>query len=52
MISSLRNNALIVGGGPAGSALSRALAKAGRETVLIEWAKDPEHKVCGDFHGV
>lgn len=51
MIPRLRNDALIVGGGPAGSALAIALARAGRETVLIERAKSPEHKVCGDFVG-
>lgn len=41
--------ALIVGGGPAGAALAIALAKEGRDVVLIEKSKQAHHKVCGEF---
>ncbi len=49
MFSSSQSDALIVGAGPAGSTLAIALARAGREIVLIERSKGPEHKVCGEF---
>ncbi|HLG86576.1 MAG TPA: NAD(P)/FAD-dependent oxidoreductase [Alphaproteobacteria bacterium] len=42
-------DALIVGGGPAGSALAIALARAGRSVVLLEREAGPHHKVCGEF---
>src|SRR5579872_5695246 len=42
-------DALIVGGGPAGSALAIALARAGRSVVLLERETGPHHKVCGEF---
>ena len=40
---------LIVGGGPAGSALGIALARRGREVVLLEQSAAAHHKVCGEF---
>jgi flavin-dependent dehydrogenase len=42
-------DALIVGGGPAGSALAIALARAGRSVVLLEREAGAHHKVCGEF---
>jgi flavin-dependent dehydrogenase len=41
--------ALIVGGGPAGSAAATILAGAGREVILFERSAAPTDKVCGDF---
>src|ERR1700678_1384983 len=49
MILSLCHDALIIGGGPAGSTLAIALANAGRQVVLIEKSKQGQHKVCGEF---
>lgn len=49
MITSLCHDALIIGGGPAGSTLAIALANAGRQVVLIEKSKQEQHKVCGEF---
>lgn len=49
MISSLAHDALIIGGGPAGSTVAIALANAGRQVVLIEKSKQAQHKVCGEF---
>jgi menaquinone-9 beta-reductase len=47
-----RTPALIVGGGPAGSAAAIALARSGREVTLIERSASPSDKVCGDFLSV
>ncbi|SEB99835.1 NAD(P)/FAD-dependent oxidoreductase [Terriglobus roseus] len=41
--------ALIVGGGLAGSMVALELAKAGRGAVLLERSKAAHHKVCGEF---
>jgi menaquinone-9 beta-reductase len=49
MTPSLRHDALIIGGGPAGSTLAIALANVGRQTVLIEKSAQTPHKVCGEF---
>jgi menaquinone-9 beta-reductase len=49
MITALCHDALIIGGGPAGSTLAIALANAGRQVVLIEKSKQEQHKVCGEF---
>lgn len=49
MISSLDHDALIAGGGPAGSALAIALTQAGRHAVLVEKTREAHHKVCGEF---
>lgn len=42
-------DALIAGGGPAGSALAVALATEGRRVLLLERSRAAQHKVCGDF---
>lgn len=38
----------VVGGGPAGSAAAIALARAGRSVVLVDKARFPRDKCCGD----
>lgn len=40
---------LVVGAGPAGSALAIILAKAGLDVLLLEKYEFPRDKVCGDF---
>jgi flavin-dependent dehydrogenase len=42
-------DAVILGGGPAGSAAAIELALAGRRVVLLERTLHAHHKVCGDF---
>lgn len=42
-------DALIVGGGLAGSATATRLSRAGREVVLLERESGPVDKVCGEF---
>ena len=49
MIAPLSSEALILGGGLAGSALAIALAEAGRSVVLVEKGKEAQHKICGEF---
>ncbi|HEX8064149.1 MAG TPA: FAD-dependent monooxygenase [Allosphingosinicella sp.] len=46
-----RTAALIVGGGPAGSAAALALARAGVEAELVERSEGPHDTVCGGFLG-
>jgi flavin-dependent dehydrogenase len=46
-----RTAALIVGGGPAGSAAAIALARAGVEAELVERSEKPHDTVCGGFLG-
>lgn len=41
--------ALIIGGGPAGASLAVRLARAGRPVVLIEREAGAHDKVCGEF---
>lgn len=41
----------IVGAGPAGSALAIRLATAGHRVVLLDRARFPRDKVCGDYIG-
>jgi len=38
----------VVGGGPAGAAAAIALARAGRDVVVIDRARFPRDKCCGD----
>ena len=40
---------LIVGGGPAGAALAAMTAHAGIRTLVVERARFPRDKVCGEF---
>jgi flavin-dependent dehydrogenase len=49
MITSLSHDALIVGGGLAGSALATSVSRGGRQVVLIEKTREAHHKVCGEF---
>jgi flavin-dependent dehydrogenase len=46
-----RTAALIVGGGPAGSAAAIALARGGAAPLLIERSREPHDVVCGGFLG-
>jgi flavin-dependent dehydrogenase len=45
----VRFDALIIGGGPAGSTTATLLAKAGWSVAVIEKAAFPRRKVCGEF---
>lgn len=44
----LRADVCVVGGGPAGAAAAIALARAGRDVVLVDRARFPRDKCCGD----
>jgi len=46
--ASRRVDALVVGGGPAGSAAAITAARAGRSVLLIDKATFPRDKCCGD----
>jgi menaquinone-9 beta-reductase len=39
---------LVIGAGPAGSACAQALARAGRDVLLVDQHDFPRDKVCGD----
>lgn len=41
-------DAIVVGGGPAGAAAGITLARAGREVILLDKARFPRDKACGD----
>jgi menaquinone-9 beta-reductase len=43
-----RCDAVVVGAGPAGSAVAQLLARAGRDVVLVDAQAFPRDKVCGD----
>jgi menaquinone-9 beta-reductase len=49
MMSSHFYDALIAGGGPAGSAVAVALATEGRGVLLLERSRTAQHKACGEF---
>ncbi|MBU3727630.1 MAG: hypothetical protein FGM37_00045 [Phycisphaerales bacterium] len=42
-----RADAVVIGGGPAGSVTAALLARQGMRTVLLERERFPRHKVCG-----
>ena len=44
-----RHDVLVVGAGPAGSALGTLLAQAGLDVLLVDKARFPRDKVCGDL---
>lgn len=48
-MQSRRFDAIVVGGGPAGSAMGWSLAKRGIAVAVVERAVFPREKVCGDF---
>ena len=39
---------IVIGGGPSGSSATAFLAKAGKKVLLLDRAKFPREKVCGD----
>jgi geranylgeranyl reductase family protein len=41
-------DAVVVGAGPAGAAAAITLARAGREVTLVDKARFPRDKICGD----
>ena len=41
--------AIVIGGGPSGSAVASLLARQGRSVEMIEQSPTAEHKVCGEF---
>ena len=43
-----RADAIVVGAGPAGSAVANTLARGGRHVVLVDAQAFPRDKVCGD----
>src|SRR6266550_6928357 len=40
---------LVVGAGPAGSALATAMAHAGRDVLLVEARRHPRTKTCAEY---
>ena len=40
---------IVVGGGPSGSVVAHELARGGVDAVLLERARFPREKVCGDY---
>jgi len=44
----LAADVVVIGGGPAGSAAAIGLARAGRDVTLVDKARFPRDKVCGD----
>ena len=42
-------DAIVIGGGPAGSTAAHLLAAAGWRVVVVEHSKFPRRKVCGEF---
>ncbi|MGI8406752.1 MAG: NAD(P)/FAD-dependent oxidoreductase [Thermomicrobiales bacterium] len=41
--------AIVVGGGPAGSTLAALLAESGHRVLLLDKARFPRHKACSDY---
>jgi menaquinone-9 beta-reductase len=44
----LEADVVVVGGGPAGAAAAITLAKAGRDVIVVDRARFPRDKCCGD----
>ena len=42
-------DAVVVGGGPAGSTLATLLRRAGQSVVVCDAARFPRHKICGEY---
>ena len=49
MSASLDADVVVVGAGPAGSAVSAALARAGRDVLLLEGSGHPRPKACAEY---
>ncbi|HSD65922.1 MAG TPA: NAD(P)/FAD-dependent oxidoreductase [Vicinamibacteria bacterium] len=47
-MSAERRDVVVVGGGPAGSAVAAFLARRGNDVLLLEAARFPRDKVCGE----
>ncbi len=47
-MSDERRDVVVVGGGPAGSAVATFLSRRGRDVLLLEAARFPRDKVCGE----
>jgi menaquinone-9 beta-reductase len=45
----VRYDVVIVGAGPAGSTLAWKLAREGAKTIVLDGARFPREKVCGDY---
>lgn len=45
----LSYDAIVIGGGPAGATAAILLAQAGQRVAVVEKAKFPRRKVCGEF---
>ncbi|MDB5542129.1 MAG: monooxygenase FAD-binding [Devosia sp.] len=45
----MRYDAVVIGGGPSGSAVATALARQGRAVAIVERSEFPRSKVCGEF---
>jgi flavin-dependent dehydrogenase len=48
MVERLASDVLIVGAGPAGTTAALVLARAGVRVTLLDRARFPRHKLCGD----
>ncbi len=44
-------DAIVIGAGPAGSIAAMFLAKAGKDVLLVDKARFPRDKICGDAQG-